>query len=495
MSFITKFGCLCLLTGALFAQVRIPGPGGSGGAGGGAASFVKDTAACAPATTTNTVLACSLTSVTAADLGICQILGDGFPTGNTLTSVNDPSNGNWHIVYMDDSANTNDSGNGMAYIENMAAGSYSVTLTMASSHAIGIQCTTWKNARTSSVLDAAISQRNQQNSAVVTVNAGTAQTPSSANELAYSVLATLAQTPTAGASYTLLSGLSAQKGWAEYQALSGSPTVNCNYTNFGVADTYTDECAGFIATGNAAGTTALTGALNTFEGTNTVAPTAATMATTTKGIYGTSSGQWTCTNTHTDLTYSTSGQLSNFLTNKWVNGTNSTGSGSTGFQYATGSNGDGCSLTLGAFYNTISVGFWMRWDLANADSVSNSYSMLDITNGGGTDFANIQLQPTGTQMQMRLECKSGLSSNLIVTTATTYWVTWSATTNGGTDSIRVYDTSGTQLLSSSCAAQAGANPLNVIIIGNVGAETQTAGKNIWFDDLVVDVNGGFPILP
>lgn len=462
----------------------------------GLGTITKDTAACAPATGTGPTIACSLTSVTAGDMIVCNTLADAYPSPVTYTSVSDPSNGAYTIAYIDSNGVVNDTGAGMAYVLNAASGSYSVTLTTVSTsgtHTVGIQCTTWKNVLTANAFDAAISQAKQQLTNATNPTAGTGQTPTNSGELAFSTLMTGANTPTAGSSYTLLNGMAAQLAFGEYQVLTGTPSTNCPYTMS--TDVWSDMCAGFIPTGGTGGITPLTGSLVTFEGTNTVAPTASTLASTTAGFWGTSSAGWTCTNTHTDLTYSTSGQLHNFLTNKWVNGTNSTGSGSTGFQFATGSNGDGCSLTFQGSYTTMSVGFWMKWDIADTDLLTNAYSMLSVTDGGGADYANIQLQPTGTTMTMRLECKSGLSSNLTVTTNTTYWVTWSRTTSSGTDNFRVYDTSGSQLISSSCAAQSGSHPANLVIVGNTGAESMTSGKHIWFDDLVIDVSGTFPILP
>lgn len=447
------------------------------------------------ASAANTVV-CAIANVTVGDTIVCYgaLNWGGSVTANGFVNISDPSNGLYNVIANNNNA-TIGAWNPIAYVTNAASGSYNITATVGGSAVthLSMHCDPFKNTRTTLAVDSGAINMFQFQAAQTNANSGSAASPGQNGEVILCIADLNTTTPTAGSGYTLSGNMADEGGFSEYSIQTTATATNCPWTNG--SDAWQDTSTAIIPVGGSAGISPLSGTITTFEGTNTVAPTTTTIAATTKGIHGTSSSEWVCTNTHTDLTYATAGQLSNFLTNKWANGTNSNGSGSTGFQYATGSNGDGCTLTFSGSFTTLSVGFWMRWDLVNADSASNSYSMLDITNGGGSDFANIQLQPTGTQMQMRLECKSGVSSNLIVTTATTYWVTWSATTNGGTDSIRVYDTSGSQLLSSSCAAQAGSHPLNVVIIGNVGAESQTAGKNIWFDDLVIDTNGGFPILP
>lgn len=248
-----------------------------------------------------------------------------------------------------------------------------------------------------------------------------------------------------------------------------------------------------------------------FEGlSNTVAPTVATL---TASIYGPGGGtslsgfnQWVVTNTHSSLTGSTSAQLHNLVTSQQIGASSYDGSGSLGLQYATGTGGDSIQWAPPSAVNTASMGYWFKTDIPQNESVSNAYSLGQIVMGAA-DAVNPQIQASGSALSFKLECRFGPSGGSVsIATNTTYWVTVQAKTNGGActegtncnlHSMAVYDTSGAQVGSTlTCSSKSGNNPITSFQVGISGAESESAGHNIWFDDVIFNyLAGTFPLGP
>ena len=367
---------------------------------------------------------------------------------------------------------------------------------------VGIACEAWKNARTTLCVDRSSSGITKYNNVLSMANptTGTAESPTGAGELVLGALLTNGQTPSAaGTNYTLIDNSVAC-------SVSGSPCLYPEYwiqtsatsTNFPYtlsSDSWEDLGAAYLPNSASPGVSPNSMFTN-FEGSNGVAPTASTMAATSSGFGAEVSGNWTCTNTHTDITFATAAQLSNLITSQWVNGTLYNGSGSTGFKYATGSTGDGCAYTFPAGVTAASIGFWTEWTIPNNDSNGHDYSMVTLENGGGNDYFVMQLNPTGTSMNLRGECKFAGTSSYTASVNTLYWVTMTMQTNAGSctpgtncalDTITIYSSSGAQLAQNTCSSESCNNPIGVLIVGNTGAETQASGDAIYFDDLVLNI--------
>jgi hypothetical protein len=249
-----------------------------------------------------------------------------------------------------------------------------------------------------------------------------------------------------------------------------------------------------------------------FEGlTNTVAPTVAALTSSIHGPAGgaTLSGPatWVVHNPGASITGSTSGQLHNLLTNQQIGATSYTGSGSLGFQYATGTAGDYIQWSLPQSVNTVSVGYWIKTDIPQNESVSNAYSLGQLLQGA-SDAVNPQIHDlSGSALTIGLECRfAGSAVNIPIATNTVYWLTMQGVTNAGActpgtncalDSLSIYDTTGAQVGSTAtCSSESGNNPFVSVQIGISGGESQSAGHNIWIDDVEVNfISGTFPLGP
>jgi hypothetical protein len=248
-----------------------------------------------------------------------------------------------------------------------------------------------------------------------------------------------------------------------------------------------------------------------FEGlSNTVAPTVAQLTSSIHGPAGGTSlpgfASWTVHNPGASLTGATAGQLHNLVTNQQVGATSYTGSGSLGFQYATGTAGDYIQWSLPLSVNTVSVGYWIETDIPQNESNTHAYSLGQLTQGA-SDAVNPQIQASGSALDIALECRFGPSGSTIpIATSTVYWLTMQGKTNPGActpgtncalDSLSLYNTSGVQVGSTiTCSSESGNNPFASIEIGISGGESESAGHNIWTDDVEVNyISGTFPLGP
>jgi hypothetical protein len=141
----------------------------------------------------------------------------------------------------------------------------------------------------------------------------------------------------------------------------------------------------------------------------------------------------------------------------------------------------------------MSAGYWIEWDIPDADTHVYSLGTLQDT---GSNTLNPQIDPGqsgGTSTGMGSECSAGDGVGITgLHPNTLYWLTMQGTSSGGTNTIKMYNSSGTLVGTGTCTA--GTNPFFLAGIGISGAESQASGDHIWIDDFVVDVNGNFPML-
>lgn len=455
----------------------------------GVVAITADGSPCHATTSGATTLSCGNITASSGDLIWCFWATDNSPSIGSFESVSDSTNGAYTIPqYTDDNNSLNMESEGQAYFANAVSGTYAPLLTMTGSDFGSIECQPFKHVLTANPLDTgAINQLKLQTGSTGTnPTSGSTQLPTSAGELVTCVLQnTTATTPTVGSGYTLLSGPSANGTFGEYGVFSSA--TNCLFTES--ADKYGDGSAAFLPTGSTAGANVLTGPFINFEGlSNTVAPTTGTLGSSTFGI------PITWATPGANFTGATAGQLSNLITSIFDNGTVYNGSGSLGLQFATGSGTDQVGGTFPPSTH-VSLGLWVEWNIPNNDSSGHAYSMVTIQNGGGADYAVIQLQPSGTVMQVRLECKTGVSSNFTVTTSTLYWMTMNVVNSSGTDTLKIYNSSGSLQSTLTCSAESGANTFSNFGVGPSGAESEASGDHIWFDDIEISLIGVYPLGP
>ena len=217
------------------------------------------------ATNSNTAVA-ALTGVKTGDLITCEItFGDTSSTDASVTfsSVSDPSNGTYSPAITLHHNTTMTQWIGLYYIQNAAAGNYSVTLTVAASSGrdsyLAISCQSWTGAATSSALDSAFAQQ-QDKTSTANPTTGSALTPSAAGELVLGNLITSAHVPTAGTYYTLTDSASTTYLWPEYWIQTTATATNALFTLS--SDRWTDQMVAFkpASSGSAGAAPAITSA-------------------------------------------------------------------------------------------------------------------------------------------------------------------------------------------------------------------------------------------
>jgi hypothetical protein len=149
-----------------------------------------------------------------------------------------------------------------------------------------------------------------------------------------------------------------------------------------------------------------------FEGgTNGAAPTTTSLAAGSYGNTGSLSG-WSVGNLGPGLLFSSSAQLSNFVSPISVEGTNYSGSGNLGLQCTTATTGANCGpveYQWTAWTTSASVGFWLKWSCP-ATLYLNCGALGGIYGGLEADYAVAHVEPPptpGQPAQLFLEAKGG----------------------------------------------------------------------------------------
>jgi len=232
-----------------------------------------------------------------------------------------------------------------------------------------------------------------------------------------------------------------------------------------------------------------------FEGlSNTVKPTVAQLQASTYGVPGT----WTIGGSSV-FTGATASQGTTTPAAHQIGATSLTGSGSLGLAYSTGSATNDLKITFPTTYSNLSWIGQFKTSVPQNDTNLNGYTLTQIndTSGAG-DYAAPQLQANGSSLVMAFECPSANGSGTIsIATNTLYYLFVAASHGGGTDNLRIYDSSGTEITTAAsgtvapitCSAKAGTQTWDHITFGVNGAEPESAGHVISFDNVRISYNG------
>jgi hypothetical protein len=202
--------------------------------------------------TAATTCVASLTGVSNGDLLTAEISGGvgGGGTG-TFTSAADNVNGTYSAGVAAHKNATINQWYGIYYFANASTSGGALTLTITWSESISYAACSfeaWKGAATSSVLDSSFSQQ-QDATATANPTTGSNQPPSAAGELIIAATGYNADTPTAGASYTLIDGNNSTLYYPEYWIQTTATATNGPFT--AASDDWTDQMAAFKASGAA----------------------------------------------------------------------------------------------------------------------------------------------------------------------------------------------------------------------------------------------------
>ena len=228
---------------------------------------------------------------------------------------------------------------------------------------------------------------------------------------------------------------------------------------------------------------------------NGVAPTAATMYTSTHGILG--QPPWSIINPNSELTGSTAGPNCTYFTSIQLGATLYNGQGTTLLSVATGSGGNYVSYPIGIPQSTVSIGYCIQFSIPQNDSASNAYPLVTIIKQGGSDYVDATIQPNGTSLNMGYEVEGeGHTGSIAVSTNTPYWIT-NLYVENGTHKMAVYNgTTGAQVGSTISVTDNGSSSLvDTIEIGWAGSESQSSGYVALFGPVEINFGGTFPLGP
>lgn len=228
--------------------------------------------------------------------------------------------------------------------------------------------------------------------------------------------------------------------------------------------------------------------------TNGTVVTPALAAASTVGCRGTIAGNWSgSTSPLTGLTFSTTGHQA-LVNSKTFCGTSTTGSGTLGIAWATGSTPLQLRYDLSCGTNPcqngpVSIGYWFEADWDSTGDATNAYSFMRI--GASGDQAEAQL----FNGVLRFEVQGGTTSNCMAVSANTFYFITMQYNAGGTHHLSMYNSSGTQLCTVDLAATGTNIPL-IFELGITGTESEAAAHHIYWGAVAVDsMTGHYPILP
>jgi hypothetical protein len=473
---------------------------------------------------TVTSINCSLGSVPAGDTIICNSeYGDDSPSAKFSDNIN----GLYNIVAYGVSGNGGyHEFLGTWYFANTASGSTTVTMTYSIGvNASGFSCYAAKNGATSNAVDAAFFGWNDNGTSATSQTLSSSPTPTNNGELLACALSTGTTTDTVTAtngSYTIIEADATDALYPMYWGQSTKTAGNCPYT-VSPADSATSLGTAFLSSTGTGGVTPYQGFIETFAGTtNGSVPACAGLAAGASGnVPGWFGNELDCfpnsgagnffavTNTHSDLTASTSGPtnlLSSTLylpansqgpsgsTSSYTSFQTYTGNSSLNLQLATGTSGDGVKLDIVPTQSTLSWGYYLEWTIPNTDTSTNSYIL-----GGaqaGTDYLYLELKPNGTTMTAEMTGYGGATTSLgTVSSSTAYWVT-EQFNEGGTDSAAIYSgcPGACTLVGSNTITDSGSTPISFYYIGSTSG-TQSSGYDIWWRNVKFCPNNTYPCMP
>lgn len=473
------------------------------------------------ATTVNSE-ACSLGTVPAGDTIICAAeLGDN----GVATQFSDNING----VYDVDVYGVTNSGyhEFLPIFSSPITGAGTTTVTANFSigvDASGFSCAAYKHGATSNVIDPNFFGYNDGTAGTsATATLTTSPTPKNNGELVYCALspATPSDVVTAGnGNYTIVEGNNTNSIWPMVWGQTTATATNCPY-NISPADGSTNAGIAFLSSTGTGGIRPYQGMILTFaQLTNGSVPTTTQLS---QSISGGNPSWWgpeldwfqnaffTISNTHTDITGSTSGPsalLSSTLyipaqifatadSATYTSWTTYNGNSPENLELTTGNIGDGVQWNILPAATNLSFGYYLQWDIPNTDSNTHEYGLGGIITGHASTLG-VELTPTGTVMDVNMTGGTGSSTVLlgVGNTSTTYWVTgnW---IQGGTLAESFY--SGCPGACSLVGSNTIVDTLNIFpaIEFKLGqtSGTPATGDHIWWRNFKMCPNATYPCLP
>ncbi len=378
---------------------------------------------------------------------------------------------------------------------NISAGTTTVTLHVASSGHSAVNVREYSGLATSSLLDTIVAAK--------TVTTST--TTEFSNPLATSQTDLAVTSCSEGATAT--SNMAAGTGWGNGKKFVQTADATDSYaadmlnvqgqiTGILTGDSHNYTCILALYKSAVAGTPP-TGntptAYSDFE--NSTNGTALTSAILIAGTHG---GSCTWTGTSSGMTVSTSGEQAT-VQNVTTNGVTYTApdAGTRGIAFDATVGGNATCTWVGGNATTASAGVW--WKAPASQDATSPDSFITIGGNGAADYADAQLlQVSGGTRRVILEapsCGACASSFITLPTLATWYMVTVQYVGGGTHSLSIYDTSGSQVGSTLTAAATGTNRPVSIQFGNSHGTAGTTGSNpYYFDNLLMDyVNGTFPL--
>ena len=518
-------------TETLYAQV-IGCPGYSNSVIGSAvymigAAIALDTPACTQDnnTTTSATATCSTAmTVPAGDTIWCFWQLNRSYGGNQFVSIGDSVNGNYYAIGLNYNAGSTAIA-GFGYFPNAAGATVTPVLTgtdASATHA-ALSCHTYKNTRTSALLDSGpVTQELLGTTANPTAGSST-QAPTTSGEAIESFVNLTSHIPTAGSGFTLWGSQPNSHGFGESEIQIGSTSTNCPFT--ASADTgWLESCAGILpSSASAAGSTVLTPMFNDSED-GSANGTTVTSTILRNGTLGglDAWGSEYCTECGA-LSVSTALAPPMQSAVHLDNGTIYTDSSPTRSYYFTVSvsTGDSFDYNWNSYPSDIatkkaSVGFWYEPTVATSDTGYYAFNAIADTSGN-TDFVDIMLhsgqlyeEVEGNPNEAPVACTGTVGCNgsigYLYTAGTLYWITeqYVQYVNSSTvHSLNIYTVSGTcpnctlTLVSSQTKYATSGNGIPAAFyLGRIGDIGTPTGVGVYTRGIVLDyVNGHFPVLP
>src|SRR5215469_10061297 len=172
-----------------------------------------------------------------------------------------------------------------------------------------------------------------------------------------------------------------------------------------------------------------------------------------------------------------------------ISGTTSTGERRVGGDFE-------CVFTPSS--NTASVGYWIKTSIPTSDT--GYYSMLLIGNSAGSDFTSLMIHSGHMYLEVKANPNGAPNTGTFFNDAadTWYWVTAQFqmyTSGSSVHTLYIYDASG-NLINYQTKSADSSNPSkpNKFFLGR-GGDSGSPSALVYYDNMVADTNGSFPISP
>ena len=147
---------------------------------------------------------------------------------------------------------------------------------------------------------------------------------------------------------------------------------------------------------------------------------------------------------------------------------------------------------------TASVGYWVKTSIPTTDT--GYYSMLLIGNSAGSDFTSLMIHSGQMYLEVKVNPNGPPNTGKFFnyTADTWYWVTaqfQEYMSGSSVHTLYIYDVSG-NLINYQTKSADSSNPSkpNKFFLGR-GGDSGTPSALVYYDNLVADTNGSFPISP